>query len=931
MLRQRAMDLRTFNRDMLAQLGVQVPPEIQQWGRLKQWVIQSQNSLSKDTLNKINQLQHQYFAGRQDELNAAIMELKQQINIQRQHQQQASSGATPNVGRVNGQAPPAQMVPRAQAPQPGLGQQILNAQQGPNQVHGGRMLQPPREPTLEEARAVRQRLDTTFAGTDEEFRQAYWHKIRTDYAQNFTRMQQQEALRNAQAQRLSQNIINGQAAGGPSRQIQNIAQSTVQHIKGQKRSAQPTNSGGDDVVEIPDPNAPASRQPLPPPIQTQQQQQKQEQQQGQQMATALMMANKGQHLQGTPFFANMSPANQEKVLNMSEEERKKLHLVMKEQRKTREDALRKVQMGITNPQQMAGQYKQQQQVPVPLLQQRQQGPGLPSQALQGGDRNKPLGQERVQAILLEVQQENPKGRPVHIDELGRRTAIARLQQLSQGLDKIALTWVVAPAYLEQKVRATIKARVQVSQNWDSKAGTIKNFLSLTPSQLNEHQQAMQSYIADLKQFKGAQGVPVHANENMQQQQQLLQQSSQPQANARSASAAGKAPQQAQSLGRTPSQQGHNRRASSSKAPPAPTENKSFDWVTTRPDGVPKYDSGRTELTPDKLKMPPNKKRRTGQADSQDSTPLGQVGTPVAGTGSPSVGNKVAPSPEQGIRKSAQPMKQEAGDLERDELQKLRFKCREPLCEASIKGFESEEELRKHAEAHHRPVKDPLEFLLDSAASALGVDVDDQILDPVTKMGNTAIATQAKPAVAKKQTPAAIKQEVATPIGKSLNTSSTVPAAKEKTLREEIEEKMGIKSTCDAGPSAVSSGPPGHLASVSDDDPFGFAELLQTTLAGADDSFDFAGSLTGGVTNDWSILPQADPLLDSSPELTPSDGTASHASSDISQSERLRINLTWDPFGNGDTQVPETLGALAGMGLGGKDGAGSIIDDGNMAL
>jgi hypothetical protein len=64
--------------------------------------------------------------------------------------------------------------------------------------------------------------------------------------------------------------------------------------------------------------------------------------------------------------------------------------------------------------------------------------------------------------------------------------------------------------------------------------------------------------------------------------------------------------------------------------------------------------------------------------------------------------------------------------------------------------------------------------------------------------------------------------------------------------------------------------------------------------------------------------------DSSPSLTPSGGSTSQSShaSDISQTERLRINLeTGPPFGTGETAVPEALQTL---------GVGESIEDMTLA-
>ncbi|KAI6860969.1 hypothetical protein KC318_g21133 [Hortaea werneckii] len=77
----------------------------------------------------------------------------------------------------------------------------------------------------------------------------------------------------------------------------------------------------------------------------------------------------------------------------------------------------------------------------------------------------------------------------------------------------------------------------------------------------------------------------------------------------------------------------------------------------------------------------------------------------------------------------------------------------------------------------------------------------------------------------------------------------------------------------------------------------------------------------GNTVDWGLRPEGP--MESSPELTPSSGTSTGSSreSDISRSERLRINMEWDPWGTGDTQIPEALKEMMELGLGSGGGGG----------
>ncbi|KAK0767380.1 hypothetical protein LTR38_018366, partial [Friedmanniomyces endolithicus] len=89
----------------------------------------------------------------------------------------------------------------------------------------------------------------------------------------------------------------------------------------------------------------------------------------------------------------------------------------------------------------------------------------------------------------------------------------------------------------------------------------------------------------------------------------------------------------------------------------------------------------------------------------------------------------------------------------------------------------------------------------------------------------------------------------------------------------------------------------------------FHDVLHDTLNGAEGFSDWMTELA--TITDWGPLPdgsqQQDTLSSSSPEPTPpsdAQSLSSSRSSEISESERLRINFEWDPWDNGDTDVPE---------------------------
>jgi len=99
----------------------------------------------------------------------------------------------------------------------------------------------------------------------------------------------------------------------------------------------------------------------------------------------------------------------------------------------------------------------------------------------------------------------------------------------------------------------------------------------------------------------------------------------------------------------------------------------------------------------------------------------------------------------------------------------------------------------------------------------------------------------------------------------------------------------------------------------------WAEISSTVASGLAtfEPLTFDG-LAGAHVDDWGLRPDDATGLPSSPETTPESSNTS-LNSDVSSNDRLRINLEWDAFGNGDTTVPEMLNAAVdGLGIGGSE-------------
>ncbi|KAK3657997.1 hypothetical protein LTR56_000794 [Elasticomyces elasticus] len=874
--RARATDIRPFPPQLLQQLGVAVPDNVKVWGQLKQHIHRHQSVLPPNTNMKVQQAQNQWFATHPEEVELGMQILRQQLQRQAQaqqaNQQQLATpvGGPPGMPMANSQAPPAQMIPPTAPMQVPNQNGQMAAQSGMPQVPGPRPMSGPPPPTAIDVQNFRNTYPPAQGLSDDQVKEQIWKGRRAQHAK-LVQQQREEALKHAQVQRTQQQAnAQGQNGGQPPQQQQRPGQANNQsQAQGQKRPPQSVDN--DDVMEIPNPNAPPQGFPM---------------QDGQ--AQAMNQQRLG-----------MNPHQYQMFMKMSPEKRQAAMEDMQTRRNQQAEALKKAQMGLPNNDQFGG--------PV--------GPSLQQQQQQQQQAAKNPLMQKINAMYAEVERNTPKGLPIVLTSEEIELAKNMLRRLWLPMVRMYTTFPLAASQpnFEKILQGAMRAKVQIGQQISDQDAKLKDYLSLGPEELKKVEYAMHVYFKEIKAVKERMDAG-KARAGQQQQQQMTSQvpmQAPPQAQQHTPAATGKPASQPQAppLNRTAS---HTRKASAnSKAPPAPTEDKSFDWTTAGPHGVPKYESNRKELTPDKLKFPPTKKRRTGP-ESQDPTPAAQMGTPGA-LPSPSVPGKAQGQSQP--RKSQPPLVKQEPEADRTII-----RCSDPGCERSIKGFESEEELKKHESVEHAPIEDPLEFLLDNAAQFSGVDRDGLELPKPATIKTAPRATSvpaAKPGMKRDARTPNIKQEVSTPQGPMLSnkgqakpTSTAAVASvlpiREKTLREVLEERMGFVPLVKPMPVPEDTAAPTNTDN-------GFNDLMLGTLGDDEGISDWTGDFAG--VTDWGLRP--DEMQDmSSPELTPPSDAVSQSSrsSDISEAERLRINFEWDPFGNGDTQVPEALRRLT-LGLG----------------
>jgi hypothetical protein len=902
--RQKAMDMHQFPKQTLNSLGMQVPEDVTSWERLKQHISANQNVLPPNMIERVNQAQSAWFQLHPEDLQQAVSNFQQRFQAYRRGQQggqqpgqqqpgqQMHMQQPPTTGPPTSMpmptAPPAQMVPPAAPMQPQPPNQNMNvASQGPQL----RMPQLP-PPTDAEVKQIRDNAPGARNATDDQIR-AMLMKQKQQRA-----MAQLQQARAAQMQR-AQSLANGNAPGNmpqigqPPQQPQPPPGQNQQG--GQMQGLKRPQTSSDDVIEIKNPTAPPmNNMSQHPPTPMQQ-----------------LQPNQPQQGQGLP-----RPPTQEELAKMNPQQRTMA------QKMQQLEALRKAQTGIGNNQTANLNQQPQQQ-----MQGQQQPQGNQAIFANAQQEQNMRDAQKIRQMMLEIARTVQKGPPITLNTNELEQAKMLLKKMWQPVQNLERSFMFAfrsPNMDETKMRTAMKIKIMVYQNCQDAEGNIKDYLGVRVDELKKMFEFLQQYFIEMNNLKRereermqaaavAAGAVPPANGAQVQQQQPPQAAAPPTANKQ------QHPAPAPPLDRKPSQQGvHGRKQSAnSKAPPAPTENKTFDWGLSSPHGVPKYDPTQNQLTQDKLKFPPNKKRKTTggtQSESQSSTPAAQTGgTPSGTAASPSLPAAKMPSPEQA--RKMQPQAQQGGKLAAEAgTAKPKFKCEDLQCERSVVGFESEEALRVHRESEHRPIEDPLKFLMTTTDEFINAEEERRRVEEAAKargkvvIGNgnrkgdvkmertssgTPAAGGGKAAAAgKADSTVVVKKGVD---GRAMQAADAPAVPEEKTLLDVMAEKINFEMP----PKEPAMSLPGVI--LNDGPNTEWQDSMTQIFSGAD-----------GFVEDWSQfedvtdwgLPPSDW---SSPELTPSslESQSTHGS-DVSRADRLRMVMQWDPYGIGDTGIPEWL-------------------------
>jgi hypothetical protein len=331
---------------------------------------------------------------------------------------------------------------------------------------------------------------------------------------------------------------------------------------------------------------------------------------------------------------------------------------------------------------------------------------------------------------------------------------------------------------ESKARSFFKARLHLSEQFlDGDAATTpKSALTISHDEVDRYKLLIESMAREVSvafgHMKGpgqqqqqggqqAQNAQMTQQQLQQQQQQLqlraqaahaqqtqqAQRAQQAQQATPSANAANPEKNNAPAADKKGGKQG-GKGAKNSQPPAAPTTAQPpFSFGAASPHGNPNYIGRAKDMN---LQLPPSRKKQKTQS--------GQ--TPGSSTASPQVGKGQSPELRRAQEPTAPP--------------KPVFRCTEPHCDSPV-GYPSEQALQHHVQEEHiRPREDPVKFVREELALALGLEPDGRVKktarnpDGAPAMANSVSKqglTPANPAATPKSQDMAMKRS-ASGMGKS---------------------------------------------------------------------------------------------------------------------------------------------------------------------
>ena len=323
------------------------------------------------------------------------------------------------------------------------------------------------------------------------------------------------------------------------------------------------------------------------------------------------------------------------------------------------------------------------------------------------------------------------------------------------------------------------------------------------------------------------------------------------------------------------------RKEENRAPAAPTSAQPpFSFAAQSPHGVPQY-PGPNDLTQEKLKFPPAKRRKNNQSVSAESTPAQIYNTPIS-TSSPQL-IKVTPP-----------------DAQRQQVAAFAIKCQNQDCDGTDTVFTSQVDLERHV-AYNHPLKEaqpenPLQWCLENIRFGLGLDENGKLkeLDNGTITDQAALEAPQMKASASSQSQRFIKQEATamsrsgtqngpSPARNALSTPQAAPGVKTPASDSKVglKDQKALETRSSLAPTGMPLTPP--------QDPWATSSVSSASIMDCFSTF-----------NDLQSTPWSRMQHMLTPESTMSSNKSEKNSprlSDISENDAINIELNtnnWIP-------------------------------------
>ncbi|KAM3530472.1 hypothetical protein NHJ13051_001305 [Beauveria bassiana] len=327
-------------------------------------------------------------------------------------------------------------------------------------------------------------------------------------------------------------------------------------------------------------------------------------------------------------------------------------------------------------------------------------------------RLKTIGQEAARQLMQEPMPDIPMS-PQELEETGAKLKriVIDMGKVGRGLTRwFALTGDEPRASMFFKFRQRLIKQFVDGDNMK----ILRDSFSMRSSDLEQARAMLESMVRDIQ--VASKGGFMRAQNNQAQGGQAAQQASQGNAEqTSSAAAAVVAPLNASNLEKNSQALNRQKSKSANQPPPAPTvaQAPGFPTNASSPHGNPSYMSKAKDMN---LQIPPRKKQKVAQQPGQG------VNTP-----SPRVSKTASPE----VKRAPEPVPRPV------------FLCKEADCDLPSVGFPTEQALKQHVEEDHvKPRQDPVKFVQENLALALGLEMDGTVkkgageaAQPMTQSGS----------------------------------------------------------------------------------------------------------------------------------------------------------------------------------------------------